>query len=62
MDLDGIENTLQKVGELYTENLDDYGFGSKSVGWRDEESHYMRFEKLAQILTPGGGVWVWRNV
>ena len=42
--------TLDGIGDLYTDNFEKYGLTSKSVGWKDEASQCLRFEKLAQII------------
>ncbi len=42
--------TLDKVKNLYTENFQSHGYDSKSVGWRDEGSHNLRFQKLIQVI------------
>ncbi len=44
---------LREVEELYTSNIRRLGLDSKSVGWRDEASHRLRFDKLVQGLIPG---------
>jgi SAM-dependent methyltransferase len=41
---------LSGVADLYEENLSNYGQASKSVGWKDEASQILRFEKLAQLV------------
>lgn len=41
---------LSGVADLYEENLRNYGQASKSVGWKDEASQLLRFEKLAQVV------------
>src|ERR1044072_7632136 len=43
---------LSGVSDLYEENLSNYGHASKSVGWKDEASQILRFEKLAQVIDP----------
>lgn len=45
--------TLDGIANLYEENLKNYGQVSKSVGWKDEASQILRFEKLAQVIDPG---------
>ncbi|MHC4844004.1 MAG: class I SAM-dependent methyltransferase [Planctomycetota bacterium] len=42
--------TLEKIKELYTKNLSSYGPTAKSVGWKDQKSHHIRFEKLTQVI------------
>lgn len=51
MSLENIKKTLDEVEKLYTENFQSYGCTSKSVGWKDQESQYLRFQKLAQIIS-----------
>lgn len=45
-----LNTTLNKIGELYTTNLQNHGLDSKSVGWKDTESQIMRFEKLLKVI------------
>jgi len=45
-----IEKVLFGVAGLYSENLATHGISPKSVGWKDERSHLVRFEKLAQVI------------
>lgn len=39
-------NNLSSIEELYTNNLEEFGISSKSVGWPNTEGHILRFEKL----------------
>lgn len=58
---DTIARTLTGIRDLYTGNLATHGLSSKSVGWKDEASQLLRFERLAQIIDRGpsaGGVSV----
>ena len=41
---------LEKVKELYTENIKKYGFSSKSVGWNTKDCQSLRFEKLVSMI------------
>lgn len=41
---------LKKIEELYSQCLKKYGFQPQSVGWNDEKSHFLRFEKLVQVI------------
>lgn len=41
---------LQGIASLYSKNLHNHGTVSKSVGWKDEVSQRLRFEKLAQVI------------
>tara|TARA_Y100001970_G_C14240269_1_gene864468 strand:+ start:880 stop:1509 length:630 start_codon:yes stop_codon:yes gene_type:complete len=43
-------STLKKIEKLYTENLNNYGNSSKSVGWNSEECQKLRFEKLTSVI------------
>ena len=45
-----MKKTLKKIAKLYSKNLNDLGACSRSVGWRDKESHTLRFEKLIQVF------------
>lgn len=45
-----VSDTLDGIASLYEENLSNYGQASKSVGWKDEASQILRFEKLAQVI------------
>ena len=44
-------SVLQEIESLYTDNIRKHGFDAKSVGWRDEATHRLRFDKLVQCLT-----------
>lgn len=41
---------LSSIAQLYSENLKTFGASPKSVGWRDDETHLLRFEKLAYLI------------
>jgi SAM-dependent methyltransferase len=45
-----VANAISKVEALYTANLAEHGLESRAVGWPDEASHRLRFEKLAYVL------------
>jgi SAM-dependent methyltransferase len=47
-----LKETLNGVAKLYSQSLDTHGLTSKSVGWKDEASHRLRFEKLIQVIKP----------
>jgi SAM-dependent methyltransferase len=47
-----IKETLVKIKDLYEGNLSQHGVSSKAVGWKDQESQLLRFEKLAEVI-PG---------
>jgi SAM-dependent methyltransferase len=55
---DSIPKTLDGIRDLYEGNLAEYGTSSKSVGWRDEASQELRFERLARVIDTGGGFTV----
>jgi hypothetical protein len=41
---------LDGVATLYTKSLAEHGLQSKGVGWKDDASHQLRFEKLSQVI------------
>jgi SAM-dependent methyltransferase len=41
---------LGPVARLYSESLAEHGTSSMGVGWRDDKSHLLRFEKLSEVL------------
>ena len=45
-----MKHTLEKIEKLYSTSLKEHGVTSKSVGWRDEASQRLRFEKLATVI------------
>src|SRR2546423_9638935 len=47
-----ISEVLSGVADLYGKSLDDHGVSSKSVGWKDQASQLLRFEKLVQVIDP----------
>jgi hypothetical protein len=49
-----VASALESVKELYTNNLNEYGVTSRSVGWPDPEAQILRFQKLASIIEPNG--------
>lgn len=55
-DESGLAEALEGVSRLYTQSLQEHGLAPKAVGWRDEATHRLRFERLAQLidLRPGG--------
>ena len=52
---DAIPKTLTGIRDLYAGNLAEHGLSSKSVGWKDDWSHLLRFERLARIVDRDGG-------
>jgi hypothetical protein len=47
---DSVRAALEGVRDLYTKNLAEHGFNSKSVGWKDEASQLLRFGKLTELI------------
>jgi len=47
---DSVADALAGVRALYTDNLAEHGLASQSVGWPDEASQRLRFDKLALLL------------
>ena len=47
---DSIPKTLDGIRDLYEGNLAEHGATSKSVGWPDEGSQLLRFERLARVI------------
>ena len=50
--MDGKGSALKDVEALYTSNIKTFGPTPKSVGWKDEATQLLRFDKLAQSLIP----------
>lgn len=48
-----VDEALRGVGDLYTSNIGKHGVDPAAVGWRDRETHELRFDKLAQVLSRG---------
>lgn len=42
--------SLEAVKALYETSLAEHGASPKGVGWRDDETHRLRFERLAALL------------
>ncbi len=47
-----LRRSLSGIDQLYSDNLKVHGVGSKSVGWKDDESHRLRFQQLVQVVHP----------
>ena len=47
-----VNNELDGISKLYRENLDKHGPVSQSVGWKDEQSQALRFDKLIEAIQP----------
>jgi hypothetical protein len=45
-----MEDFLAPIDKLYKENLEKFGINSKSVGWKDSDSQYLRFNKLNLVF------------
>jgi SAM-dependent methyltransferase len=52
---DAIPKTLAGIRDLYAGNLAEHGLSSRSVGWKDDWSHLLRFERLSRIIDRDGG-------
>ena len=52
---DAIPKTLTGIRDLYAGNLAEHGVSSRSVGWKDDSSHLLRFERLARIIDRDAG-------
>lgn len=50
-----INQALAEIKNLYEGNLSEHGVSSKAVGWKDRESQLLRFEKLAEVMSPDLG-------
>ncbi len=48
-----IREALRGIASLYRDSLSKHGLASQSVGWKDEHSHRLRFEKLCQLIPLG---------
>lgn len=46
-----MDDTLDKISNLYSDNLTEHGDQSKAVGWPTADSQELRFEKLTQVIT-----------
>lgn len=57
MSADSIPKTLDGIRHLYEDNLATHGTTSKSVGWRDEASQRLRFERLARVIDRQAGAF-----
>ena len=53
MSADSIPKTLDGIRDLYEGNLAEHGTTAKSVGWPDEASQTLRFERLSRVIDPG---------
>ena len=45
-----MDDTLDKISNLYSGNLSEHGDHSKAVGWPTPDSQELRFEKLTQVI------------
>jgi hypothetical protein len=48
--ISNMSDYLLPVENLYKDNLARFGNTSESVGWKSEESQFLRFEKLNQVI------------
>lgn len=55
MSADSIPKTLDGIRDLYESNLATHGTTSQSVGWRDEASQRLRFERLGRVVDRDAG-------
>lgn len=44
------ERPLDAIANLYETSLREHGEAPRGIGWRDPESHRLRFEKLLEVL------------
>ncbi len=49
---DAVRAALDGINALYTKNQQTLGTTPQSVGWRDENTQILRFDKLAQVIRP----------
>ncbi|MGA6826584.1 class I SAM-dependent methyltransferase [Nitrospira sp. NS4] len=47
---------LTPIAKLYEDSLEQHGVKPLGVGWRDEGSHRLRFDKLASVIEGGDPV------
>jgi SAM-dependent methyltransferase len=47
-----LTEALSGIAQLYEKSLSDHGLSSKSVGWKDEDSQLLRFDKLVSVIAP----------
>ncbi|HEV7377712.1 MAG TPA: class I SAM-dependent methyltransferase [Pyrinomonadaceae bacterium] len=45
-----LTEALSGIAQLYEKSLSDHGLSSKSVGWKDEDSQLLRFDKLVSVI------------
>ena len=50
-----IERAVEGQRRLYTESLAEHGIASKAVGWKDEASQRLRFDKLVEVVVGNAG-------
>jgi SAM-dependent methyltransferase len=46
-----MDDTLDKISNLYSDNLTEHGDQSKAVGWPTSSSQELRFEKLTEVIS-----------
>lgn len=52
------DERLEGVRHLYEKSLQEHGATPKSVGWRDEPTHDLRFERLSRVIEADGPISV----
>jgi len=57
-----LTSAVESVRQLYSDNLRTKGVGPASVGWRDEASQLLRFQKLAHVLAPSSQPLTYNDV
>ena len=45
-----MDDTLDRISNLYSANLTEYGDQSKAVGWSTADSQELRFEELTKVI------------
>lgn len=51
-------NDLSGVARLYEDSLEKHGTAPMGVGWRDEGSHVLRFDRLVSVIDKGDPVTI----
>jgi len=41
---------IEKIEELYTKNVQQYGIDVRSVGWKNVKSQRLRFQKMVEVI------------
>lgn len=53
-----MDSNLNDIRLLYEASLAKHGAAPQGVGWRDEESQRLRFDKLIEVIDPSSGPYV----